>query len=162
VSYEKDMRERDIFFNTLFPHFKKDEKIYVLYADIACEAIDQFREFAPNRCINMGISEQNMIAVAAGLTLEGFKVYCYTILSFFLRATEQIRVLVNSMNLPIFMVGCGKDKGYLEDGYTHHAIEDIGIINQFKNIKIWDGGDFDKLVDETLKSKSPIYIRLGK
>jgi transketolase len=156
------MRERDIFFNTLFPHFKTDEKIYVLYADIACEAIDQFREFAPNRCINVGIAEQNMIAVATGLTLEGYRVYCYTILSFFLRATEQIRVLVNSMNLPIMMVGCGKDKGYLEDGYTHYAIEDIGIISQFQNIRIWDGGDIKELVKATIVSPSPIYIRLGK
>jgi transketolase len=156
------MRERDAFFYELLPHFKKDEKIYVLYADIACEAMDDFREFAPNRCINVGIAEQNMIAVATGLALEGFKVYCYTILSFFLRATEQIRILVNEMNQPIFMVGCGKDRGYLEDGYTHYAIEDIEIIKQFKNIKMWNGGDFKQLVDETLSSKSPIYIRLGK
>ena len=156
------MRERDIFFNTLFPYFKKDEKIYVLYADIACEAIDQFREFAPNRCINIGIAEQNMIAVATGLSLEGFKVYCYTILSFYLRATEQIRILVNHMNLPIMMIGCGKDKGYLEDGYTHYAIEDIKIFEQFQNIMIWDGGNFDKLVKDTLETNSPIYIRLGK
>ena len=162
MPYNEDMRERDIFFNTLFPYFKTNEKIYVLYADIACEAMDKFREFAPNRCINVGIAEQNMIAVATGLTLEGFKVYCYTILSFFLRATEQIRILVNHMNLPISMVGCGKDKGYLEDGYTHYAIEDIGVFSNFKNIKIWDGGDFDKLVIETLTSKFPFYIRLGK
>ena len=156
------MRERDIFFNKLFPHFKTDEKIYVLYADIACEAMDQFREFAPNRCINVGIAEQNMIALATGLTLEGFKVYCYTILSFLLRATEQIRVLANSMNLPIIMVGCGKDKGYLEDGYTHYAIEDIGIFSQFSNIRIWNGGDFDALVSLTLSTSYPYYIRLGK
>ena len=156
------MRERDIFFNTLFPHFKTDEKIYVLYADIACEAIDQFREFAPNRCINVGITEQNMIALATGLTLEGFKVYCYTILSFYLRATEQIRVLVNSMNMPIIMAGCGKDKGYLEDGYTHYAIEDIKIFEQFKNIKIWNGGDFNTLIDAVLSTTQPYYIRLCK
>ena len=162
MPHNEDMRERDIFFNTLFPYFKTDEKIYVLYADIACEAIDQFREFAPNRCINVGIAEQNMIAVATGLTLEGFRVYTYTILSFYLRATEQIRILVNHMNLPIFMVGCGKDKGYLEDGYTHYAIEDIGIISQFKNIRIWDGGDFVSLIYDTLHSTKPIYIRLGK
>lgn len=162
MPYNEDMRERDIFFSTLLPYFKTDEKIYILYADIACEAMDALREFAPNRCINVGIAEQNMIAMAAGLTIEGFKVYTYTILSFFLRATEQIRILVNEMNLPIMMIGCGKDKGYKEDGYTHYAIEDIGIFSQFKNIKIWNGGDFKQLVDETLTTKSPMYIRLGK
>ena len=162
MPYKEDMRERDIFFSTLLPYFKTDEKIYVLYADIACEAMDNFREFAPNRCINVGIAEQNMIALAAGLTLEGVRVYTYTILSFFLRAMEQIRILANSMNLPIIMVGCGKDKGYLEDGYTHYAIEDIGIMSQLKNIKIWDGGDFKELINETLTTKKPMYVRLGK
>lgn len=156
------MRERDTFFYELLPHFKKDEKIYILYADIACEAMDDFREFAPNRCINVGIAEQNMIGVAAGLSLEGYKVYCYTILSFFLRATEQIRILVSRMNLPVIMVGCGKDKGYLEDGYTHYAIEDIGIFRQFPNIVIWNGGNFKELVEDTLVAKNPFYIRLGK
>lgn len=156
------MRERDAFFTELFPCFKTDEKIIVLFSDIGCEALDQFIKFAPNRCINVGIAEQNQIAMAVGLSLEGYKVYCYTILAFFLRATEQIRVLVSDMNIPIIIVGCGKDKTYLEDGYTHWATEDKAIIGQFKNIKIWDGGDIKQLVEETLISKSPIYVRLAK
>jgi transketolase len=162
VPYNEDMRERDVFFTELFPRFKNDEKIVILYSDIGCIALDQFIKFAPNRCINVGIAEQNQIAVAVGLTLEGYKVYCYTILAFFLRATEQIRVLVNDMNIPVMIVGCGKDKTYLEDGYTHWAIEDKEIIGQFKNIKIWDGGDIKELVNETIISKSPMYIRLAK
>jgi len=162
VPYDEDMRERDAFFTELSPYFKSNEKIIILYSDIGCEALDQFIKFAPNRCINVGIAEQNQIAMAVGLALEGYKVYCYTILAFFLRATEQIRVLVNNMDIPIVIVGCGKDKGYLEDGYTHWAIEDSAIIAQFKNIKIWNGGDIKELIDETLVSKSPMYVRLAK
>jgi len=156
------MRERDVFFNELFPYFKTDEKIIILYSDIGCVALDQFIKFAPNRCINVGIAEQNQISLAVGLSLEGYKVYCYTILAFFLRATEQIRVLVSDMNTPIVIVGCGKDKTYFEDGYTHWATEDKEIIGQFKNIKIWDGGDIKELVKETITSTSPIYVRLAK
>ena len=156
------MRERDAFFTELFPHFKEDEKIIVLYADIGCEAIDQFRKFAPNRCFNVGIAEQNQISMAVGLALEGYKVYCYTIISFFLRATEQIRILVSDMNIPIFIVGCGKNRTYFEDGYTHWATEDIEIFSQFKNIEIWDGGDMKELIDKTIVSDHPMYIRLSK
>jgi transketolase len=156
------MRERDVFFNELYPHFVSDSSIIILYADIGCEAIDQFIKFAPNRCINVGIAEQNQVAMAVGLALEGYKVYCYTILSFFLRATEQIKVLVNHMNIPICIVGCGKDKTYLEDGCTHWATEDNEIIKQFSNIKIWDGGDVKQLIEETLISKSPMYVRLAR
>jgi transketolase len=148
------MREREEFFRTLYPHFIGQEDIYVLYADVGCEGLDEFRNH--HRCINVGIAEQNMIAVACGLALSGKRVYCFTIQAFYLRATEQIRNLVNGT---IFLVGCGKDKYYGKAGFTHHATQDKAIISQF-GIKIWDGGDINKLVKETLQSKSPYYIRL--
>jgi transketolase len=149
-----DMRERDEFFNLLYPSFIKDENIYILYADVGCEGLDKFRNHY--RCINVGIAEQNMIAVASGLANEGKRVYCFTIQAFYLRATEQIRNLVKGT---IFLVGCGKDKYYGKAGFTHHATEDKAIISQF-GIKIWDGGEIKNLVEETSQSKSPIYIRL--
>jgi len=153
------MRERDEFFTILYPHFIADEKIYVLYADTGCQGLDKFRSH--NRCINVGIAEQNMIAVASGLALDGNKVYCFAIQAFYLRAIEQIKVLINGMKLPVFMVGCGKDKYYLREGYTHYATEDKMIISEFKNITIWDGGDIPKLINETLEAKTPYYIRLS-
>jgi transketolase C-terminal domain/subunit len=103
-----------------------------------------------------------MIAVATGLALAGNKVYTFTLQAFYLRAVEQIKDLVNVMKLPIFMVGCGKDKYYLREGITHWATEDKTIISQFKNIKIWDGGDIVKLIKNTLQSQTPFYIRLEK
>ena len=152
------MRERDDFFNKLYPYFIRDEKIWVLYADIGCQGLDQYRNH--HRCINVGIAEQNMIAVAAGLAVDGNKVYCFTILAFYLRALEHIKILVNSMKLPIFMLGCGKDEYYKKEGIAHIITEDKVIISQYKNIQIWDGGDISTLVNETLESKQPMYIRM--
>jgi len=159
MPYEENMRERDEFFNTLYTDFINDDKIYVLYADIGCQGLDQFRNH--HRCINMGIAEQNMVAVASGLALDGNRVYCFTIQAFYLRAVEQIKVLVNQLNLPIFLVGCGKDDYYKNEGFTHIVFEDKTIISRYHNITIWDGGDIKKLVEETLVSKTPYYIRLS-
>lgn len=152
------MRERDAFFNELYPYFIRDESIFVLYADIGCKGLDKFRNH--HRCINVGIAEQNMVAVAAGLAVDKNKVYCFTIQAFYLRALEHIKILVNSMKLPIFLVGCGKDEYYKKEGVAHIITEDKVIISQYKNITIWDGGDISGLVQETLKTNKPMYIRL--
>lgn len=153
------MRPRDEFFNLLYPEFIKNENIYVLYADVGCQGLDQFRSHP--RCINVGIAEQNMIAVACGLATEGKRVYCFTIQAFYLRAVEQIKILVDSMHLPIMLVGCGKDKYYARDGISHWAIEDTYIFSYFKYLRICDGPDINGIFKKSLIIEHPMYIRLA-
>ena len=84
---------RGIFFNELKEAMKQDKGIFFLTGDTGFNLIEPLFEIAPERTINVGIAEQNLINVSAGLALEGFTVYSYAIAPFLtMRAYEQIRI----------------------------------------------------------------------
>ena len=85
---------------------EKDEKIYVLVGDIGYRVFDEFREKYPDRFINMGICEQSMIGVSAGMALEGLKPWVYTITPFLIeRPFEQIKLDIDQQNVNVKLVG---------------------------------------------------------
>ena len=129
---------RKTFIKTLIDCAKKDDSIFVLVGDLGYNVFEEFESLFPDRYINVGVSEQNMTGIAAGLSSEGYKVLTYSIGNFnTLRCLEQIRndICYHNLNVKIASVGAGFSYGY--QGYTHFAIEDIAVMRALPNIKIY-------------------------
>ena len=158
--------QRDAFIDTLFEYAKNDKKILLLSNDQGAIALDNFREKIPDQYINLGVSEQNIIGVAAGLTKEGFNCFVYSIASFIInRAIEQIKIDLCNMKLPVKIFGVGSGYSYAVDGPTHHATEDIGLLNLMPNMQIFSPSDslsVETIVKSLIKTNSPAYVRLDR
>jgi len=154
--------QRDCFFNKLFVKAKEDKRIIVVSADCGAPSLDRWREELPCQFINVGIAEQNMVALAAGLAIAGKRPYCYAIAPFAtLRCYEFLRVDVSLMNLPVVVVGVGAGLSYNEAGPTHHATEDIACMRALPNMKIASVSNNDQ-IDEVLETEGPMYVRLDR
>lgn len=157
---------RDTFFNYLYEKAQADRNIVILSADFSAPSLDQFRLNIPQQYQFMGISEQNMMLVAAGLALEGKKVFCYAIAPFLtLRCLEQTKLYASGMDLPITLVGVGAGISYEDSGYTHHALEDISVLRSLPHMKVFqpcDNEDTEKVVAYALEYRHPMYVRLDR
>lgn len=160
------MFQRDVFIETLFEHAKKDKKIILISNDQGAIALDKYRKEIPDQFINAGISEQNIIGVAAGLQKEGFNCFVYSIASFIINRTiEQIKIDLCSMKIPVKIFGVGSGYSYAVDGPTHHATEDIGLLNLMPEIELYSPSDsviVRQIVKSCIESKSPCYVRLDR
>lgn len=133
---------RDAFFEELFQIAKADKDVILLYADQGAFTFQKFYSEAPKQIINVGIAEQNMMSVAAGLALVGKKVFVHTISTFLtLRCYEQIKVDLSIMNLPVTIAGIGAGFTYVSDGPTHHSNQDIAAIRAIPGIRILNASD---------------------
>ncbi len=150
---------------SLFEIEKDFDNLIVLSADTSTSAgLDKFRKIKPQKYLEMGISEQNMISVAAGLSSEDFKVVTTTFSPFqTLRCLEQIKVNVSYMKFKITMVGLASGVALGNLGFTHCSIEDIGVILAIPGINVIspaDGLETYKAINECLKSENSSYVRL--
>lgn len=158
---------RDTFLASLYEKMKTDDSIFFIAADFGAPILDKIREDYPDRFINVGIAEQNLINVAAGLALEGFTVYAYAIAPFItMRCFEQIRVNVSVLSqvreMNINFIGVGAGVSYAMSGPTHHCLEDLSIMKTLPNMEVFSPSDYvlaQRYVDRTLESKTPKYIR---
>lgn len=133
---------RDAFFEELFKIASFDKDVILLMADQGAITFKKFEEKIPSQLINVGIAEQNMISVAAGLTLSGKKVFVHAIANFAtLRCFEQIKVDLSIMNLPVTIIGIGAGFAYGSDGPTHHANQDIAAMRSIPGIRILNASD---------------------
>jgi len=157
---------RKTFIETLIKLAKKDKSIYLLTGDLGFSFLEDFAKEFPDRFINCGIAEQNMMGVAAGLAMEGKKVYVYSIIPFAVfRCFEQIRNDIAYYNLDIKIIGAGVGFAYGTHGATHFAIEDIAVLRVLPNIIILSPADpteMKQLVLQSYQTKNPAYIRLDK
>lgn len=157
---------RDYFINQIYHKAKKDKKIILISNEQGAQALDEFRKTLPNQFINAGISEQNIISMAAGLAYQNKKVYIYSIASFItLRCFEQIKLDINLMNLPVTIFGVGSSYSYDTAGPTHHSIEDISILRTLRNFNLFSPSDnkiLKKIFNYTIKSSKPSYVRLDR
>ena len=144
----------------------KDPRTIVLTADLGYGVLDKFAKRFPDRFVNVGICEQNMTAVAAGLALEGNVVYNYSIGNFpVMRCLEQIRncICYHDVNVKIVAVGGGFAYGQL--GMSHHATEDIAITRALPNMRVFCPADPDEavaVVRYVHSLKGPCYVRLAR
>ena len=158
---------RDCFIEGLCQRMKQDKSIFFLCADFGSPKLDKLREKFPDRFINVGIAEQNLINIATGLALEGFTVYAYAIAPFLImRAYEQIRINLSLhaqlKKININLVGVGAGLSYDVSGPTHHCLEDITIMRALPNIEVISPSDWvlaEKFIDYSIKVKKPKYLR---
>ncbi len=155
---------RTSFFRALEPLFAKDSRLIVMTADLGFKLFDPFQEADADRFYNMGVAEANMIGVAAGLSLCGKKVYCYSICPFLvMRPFEQIRIDVAYHNLDVKLVAVGGGLAYGLEGITHHGLEDIALMRTLPNMAVVVPADpVEAACFATLSYEypGPMYIRL--
>ncbi|MDB5195573.1 MAG: hypothetical protein JWO84_757 [Parcubacteria group bacterium] len=145
---------------------ERDPSIVFLTGDLGFNALESIKERFPDRFLNVGIAEQHLIGMAAGLALEGKKPIAYSIASFAtMRPYEQIRNDVSYQNLDVKIVGTGGGYNYASHGATHHTVEDIAIMNVLPHMKVlapgysWEAREATKAM---LRHTGPVYMRLGK
>ena len=159
---------RDVLLRTLIPCMESDEKIFFVTADLGSPVLDTIREKFPDRYINVGIAEQNLINVSTGLALEGFTVYAYAIAPFItMRCFEQTRVNLSILSqvreMNVNLIGVGAGYSYVVSGPTHQCMEDLSIMRTLPNMELFSPADYitvKEFVKYSLAKKCPKYLRL--
>ena len=144
---------------------KKYNDLMILTCDVSTSAgLDRFRKQHPDNYLDLGIAEQNLIGVAAGLATENFKVITTTFAPFqAIRCCEQIKVNLGYMKEKITMVGLASGLVLGNLGFTHCCIEDVGILRSIPNLKIISPSDSletIKAIEASINETSSCYIRL--
>jgi len=144
---------------------RRDPNVIFLTGDLGFLALESLRSAMGDRFINSGVSEQNMVSMAASLAYEGLTPLCYSIAPFAVfRPAEQIRVDVCLHNLNVKLVGNGGGFGYGIMGATHHAIEDLAFLSSLQNMRCvvpFCNEDVRGAIDAMMEYKGPSYLRLG-
>jgi transketolase len=145
---------------------KNDDKIFFLTGDLGYKVFDEFKEQFPDRYLNVGIAEANMVGIAAGLAQQGFKPICYSIASFLIpRAYEQIRFFSGYNEYKIVYIGAGGGFAYGESGATHHSLDDVGLAKLIPGLDIYVPSgplSLTKSLEQSMTSISSSYIQIGK
>jgi transketolase len=157
---------RKAFVESLVLAAREDPRIALLTADLGYMALEPFIEEFPDRFFNVGVSEQNLIALATGLAEAGSIPFCYSIVNFsVLRPYEFIRNGPIVHQLPVKIVGMGGGMDYSTNGVSHYGIEDVGVLRVQPGIAIYtpaDGEQTRTLLSSTASLPGPAYYRLGK
>jgi len=144
---------------------EKYPELIITTSDVSTSAgLDRYKNKYPNQYVDVGIAEQNLIGVSAGLSSEGFKVISTTFSPFqTLRCAEQIKVNLGYMKQKICMVGLASGLVLGNLGFTHCSIEEIGVLRSIPNISIVvpsDPFELFKILQEAINYKNSLYIRL--
>lgn len=143
-----------------------DPRIVLITGDLGFGVLNEFRERCADQFINAGVAEQNMSAMAAGLAIEGFVVFTYSIGNFpTLRCLEQLRndICYHDVNVNVLAVGGGFSYGPL--GMSHHATEDLSIMRSLPNMQVIAPSDpwqAAQAVDAIVAHSGPSYLRIDK
>jgi transketolase len=160
----KKMRKE--FINGLLEYSKVNEAPYLLTGDLGYSVLEPYQELYPEKFINVGIMEQSMMSIAAGLASQGNKVFAYSISNFAtFRALEQLRLDIAFHKLDVCVVGIGTGFQYGTAGYSHWAVEDLAAVSSLEKFRIFSPSDessTSKSVVSFLQTGGPTYLRLGK
>jgi transketolase len=158
---------RDAFARTLHQFAQQQPGVFIAVADISpAGSMEPFRKEFPNQFINVGVAEQSMIGLCAGLAMRGCTPFAYTIATFAIyRDFEFVRDDLCYQNLPVTVVGIGGGVTYSLLGSTHHAQEDVAIMSAVPNMSVL--APCDPLETEAAtwacgRAAGPVYLRLGK
>ena len=144
---------------------RKKDNVIVLSADMSTPAgLDKFKSLYPDKFFNLGIAEQNMIGVAAGLTDEGYKTISVAQACFVsMRCFEQVRQFLGYMHSAQVLVGIGSGFSLTLMGNTHYALEDISLMKTIPGMTViapCDALEAMKALEAAVQLESPVYIRL--
>ncbi len=157
---------RTAFINTLCELARADRRITLLTGDLGFSVLEPFAREFPTQYINVGVAEQNLTGVAAGLALTGRICFTYSIANFpTLRCLEQIRndVVYHKANVKVVAVGGGF--AYGSQGYTHHGVEDLAVLRALPGMVVLAPADPLEAAAATraiAAHPGPCYLRLGK
>jgi len=154
------------FIETLSALAEQNEDIWLLTGDLGFSVLESFARQFGERYVNVGVAEQNMTGIAAGLALSGKIAFTYSIANFPLfRCLEQIRNDICYHNLNVKIVAVGGGLSYGTAGYSHHALEDLAIMRALPNMTVLAPGDpvETRLATQAIvEHHGPCYLRLGK
>ena len=157
---------RNAFIDELTLLAENNEKIFLIVGDLGFGVIENFEQRFPKQFLNAGVAEQNMMGMAAGLASAGYQVFVYSIANFpVFRCLEQIRndICYQELNVSIVSIGAGLSYGTL--GYSHHAIDDIGVMRALPGMTVFSPADPIETrlaLSASIDIKTPKYFRLGK
>ncbi len=157
---------RATFFEKLYNIMEKNEDVILLTGDLGFSLLEKIEKNFENRFYNVGVSEQALISIAAGLAKEGKKPVVYSILSFLLyRPYEQILFDVCYHDLPVTLVSSGPGFSYGEEGVTHYGLLDLSLLLPIENVSVYspaEASEAANYLEEAINSNKPTYIRLSK
>jgi transketolase len=157
---------RNAFIEELVSLATENDRIVLIVGDLGFSVVEPFADCFPERFINAGVAEQNMMSLAAGMASEGYQVFVYSIANFpTFRCAEQIRNDVDYHRLPVTVVSVGGGLAYGNLGYSHHAVQDYGLMRLMPNMLIAAPGDPMEVracMRFLAAQPQPSYLRLGK
>lgn len=157
---------RNAFIDELTLLAEENDRIFLIVGDLGYGVVENFEKRFPKQFLNAGVAEQNMMGMAAGLASAGYQVFVYSIGNFpVFRCLEQIRndICYQELNVSIVSIGAGLSYGTL--GYSHHAIDDIGVMKALPGMTIYSPADPIETrlaLSSSISVKTPKYFRLGK
>jgi len=157
---------RPTFSRLLTETARRDKRVLLLTGDHGYALFDGFRNTHPERYLNCGVAEQNMIGVAAGLAKEGFRPIVYGLSAFIpMRVLEQIKIDVCFESLPVVFIGDGAGVVYSQLGASHQCTEDVAALRAIPNLNIVSPADRHELeycFTHIFSTGVPSYLRFGK
>ncbi len=157
------MNVRDSFFNELYMQIKAGRDVMVVSSDLGAPSLDDFRRDYPQRFVNVGIAEQNAIAVASGLALAGKIAVTYGLNPFpVTRAFDHIRNLLASLEIPVTVAALKAGSCTAEAGFSHMAVENMSLLRTLRNLRIVNPSDETisrQMVREIVDHPKPGFIQ---
>lgn len=157
---------RSAFVEELCAQAAADERVFLLTADLGWSVLERFAAAFPRRFLNVGVAEQNMLGIAAGLALEGYTPFVYSIATFAsMRGYEQFRNGAVLHRLPVRVIGMGGGFSYGHAGPTHHALEDLAITRAQPGVTVVapaDGAQARQALRAVARVSGPVYFRVDK
>lgn len=152
-------------FGMSLPEIRADYLIKVLSSDMSVTAgLDRFKTLYTNDFYNVGIAEQNLLGIAAGLASEGYRTVAVAQAAFIsMRSFEQVRQYLGYMDYPVVVVGISSGFALTFFGNTHYAIEDLALMRSIPGMTVLspaDAGEAVKAFEQALETNVPVYIRL--
>lgn len=152
--------------DAIFAEMEKNDDIFFLTADMGINLVEKFGEKFPDRYANVGIAEQNLIGVSAGLANLGYRPFAYTISNFVIhRCLEQIRNDIGIHKYPITLLGTSTGYDNAPLGPTHHIIDEWGSLQSLPDIDVYCPSSVAyaaTIVETVLNESRPAYVRIPK
>jgi len=157
----------EIFADTLLTEAKKNSKIIVVTSDSRGSGkLLTFGKELPQQIVEVGIAEQNLVGISAGLSASGKKVFAVSPASFLTaRSLEQIKADIAYSDQPVCLVGISAGISYGQLGSTHHSIHDFAVMRCINNMTIVapaDNFEASEIIKQAVNYNHPLYIRYGK
>jgi len=154
------------FAKLLLNEMQSNPDIYLVTGDLGYGLWDEIKDAFPNRFYNVGSSEMAMMGMAIGLAMDGKIPFVYSITPFAIyRPFEMIRNYINHENIPVKILGGGRNEDYGYLGFSHWASEDISVMNLFENITSFKPNTIEELESSfqySIQNNTPTYINLKR